>query len=160
MWPRLLCGSLLWLAVLGGSRSRATGVSPDEAKIIQAIDDDPGRAGALLEKLVDTNSGTFNPAGVTAVGKLLEPELQALGFTTRFIPMDAVKRGPHLVGERKGNRGKRILLIGHMDTVFEPSSPFQKFGRNGDRATGPGSCDMKGGIVVLLSALESLKRAG
>src|SRR5262244_365817 len=50
--------------------------------------------------------------------------------------------------------------IGHMDTVFEPSSPFQKFVRNGDRATGPGSCDMKGGIVVILSALKGLKSAG
>jgi len=115
---------------------------------------------ALLEKLVNTNSGTFNPAGVTAVGKLLEPELHALGFTTRWVPMDAVKRGPHLVGQRKGNRGKRILLIGHMDTVFEPSSPFQKFVRSGDRATGPGSCDMKGGVVVILSALKGLKSAG
>ena len=160
MGRRLLVGSLLWLALLGASSSRAAGVSPDEAKIIQSIDDETARAVALLEKLVDINSGTFNPAGVTAAGKVLEPELQALGFTTRWFPNDAVKRGPHLMGERKGNRGKRILLIGHMDTVFEPSSPFQKFVRNGDRATGPGSCDMKGGIVVLLSALKGLKSAG
>jgi len=152
--------SLLWLAVAGGSTSRAAGLSPEEAKITRAIDDESARAVALLEKLVNTNSGTFNPAGVTAVGKLLEPELHGLGFTTRWIPMDAVKRGPHLVGERKGNRGKRILLIGHMDTVFEPSSPFQKFVRSGDRATGPGSCDMKGGVVVILSALKGLKSAG
>jgi len=160
MWLRLLVASLFWLVVPGGSSSRAASVSPDEAKIIQAIDDDAARAVDLLGKLVDTNSGTFNSAGVTAVGKLLEPELQALGFSTRWISMDAVKRGPHLVGERKGNRGKRVLVIGHMDTVFEPSSPFQKFVRNADRATGPGSCDMKGGIVVLLTTLESLKRAG
>jgi glutamate carboxypeptidase len=74
--------------------------------------------------------------------------------------MDAVKRAPSLVADRRGSRGKRILLIGHMDTVFEPSSPFQKFVRTGDIATGPGTSDMKGGIVVILSALKALKSAG
>jgi glutamate carboxypeptidase len=91
---------------------------------------------------------------------MLEPEFEALGFRTRWIPMDAVKRAPHLVAERKGTQGKRLLLIGHMDTVFEPSSPFQKFVRNGDIGTGPGTSDMKGGIIVLLSALKALHKVG
>jgi glutamate carboxypeptidase len=92
---------------------------------------------ALLEKIVNMNSGTFNPAGVLEVGKVLEREFQALGFMTRWVSMGAVKRAPSLVAERRGSRGKRILLIGHMDTVFEPSSPFQKFVRTDDIATGP-----------------------
>jgi glutamate carboxypeptidase len=74
--------------------------------------------------------------------------------------MDAVNRGPHLVAERKGNGGKPILLIGHLDTVFEPASPFQKFERKDRSAVGPGTADMKGGIVVLLAALRGLQAAG
>jgi len=134
--------------------------SNEEARILESIDQEAPQALALLERLVNINSGTFNPAGVVQVAKVLEGELQALGFTTRWIPMDAVKRAPQLVAERKGSRGERVLLIGHMDTVFEPSSPFQKFVREGDRATGPGTADMKGGIVVALSALKGLKSAG
>jgi glutamate carboxypeptidase len=68
---------------------------------------------ALLEKIVNINSGSFNPAGVVEVGKVLEGD-QALGFTTRWIPTDAVQRAPSLVAERRGTRGKRVLLIGHM----------------------------------------------
>src|SRR5262249_56899571 len=100
-----------------------------------------------VEKIVNINSGTYNAPGVIAVGQVLEPEFQALGFTTRWINMDAVKRAPHLVAERKGARGKRLLLIGHMDTVFEPSSPFQKFERQGDRAPAPRGGGLKGGRV-------------
>ena len=71
--------------------------------------------------------------------------------------MDAVHRAPSLFAELKGSKGKRVLLLGHMDTVFELSSPFQKFERAGDTATGPGVADMKGGIIVMLSALKALK---
>jgi glutamate carboxypeptidase len=74
--------------------------------------------------------------------------------------MDQVRRAGHLECDRTGSHGKRVLIIGHMDTVFEPSSPFQKFVRNGDRAEGPGTADMKGGLVIALSALKALKTAG
>jgi glutamate carboxypeptidase len=135
-------------------------LSTQEAAIVHSIDEEAPAAVGLLEKIVNINSGTFNPAGVLEVGKVLEREFQALGFTTRFVSMDAVKRAPSLVAERRGSRGKRVLLLGHMDTVFEPSSPFQKFVRTGDIASGPGASDMKGGIVVILSALKALKSAG
>ncbi|HUS07137.1 MAG TPA: M20/M25/M40 family metallo-hydrolase [Bryobacteraceae bacterium] len=125
---------------------------------MSAVDQEGPPAIVLLENLVNINSGTFNTQGVTAVGKLLEPEFQALGFKTRWILMDSVKRGPSLVAERRGNRGKRLLLIGHMDTVFEPASPFQRFVRSGSTAEGPGASDMKGGIVVMLSALKALQK--
>ncbi len=146
-------GRVLLLIVLSG-------LSKPESAIVQSIDNETPAAVALLEKLVNINSGTFNPPGVLQAGKVLEREFQTLGFATRWVAIDAVKRAPQLVAERKGNRGKRVLLIGHMDTVFEPSSPFQKFVRNGDTATGPGTSDMKGGIVVILSALKALKSAG
>ncbi len=124
------------------------------------MNSDEQRSLRLLEQLVNINSGTLNPAGVRKVADVLRPEFEALGFTCRFIPMDAVQRAGHLVAERKGTRGKRVLLIGHMDTVFELDSPFQRFVRNGDKATGPGSEDMKGGLVIMLSALKAMNAAG
>src|SRR5580658_246656 len=153
--------AVLTLAVLFcSSPSLGQQLSKEEAGIVHSIDEEAPAAVALLEKIVNINSGTFNPPGVVEVGKVLESEFQALGFTTHWVPMDAVQRAPSLVAERRGTRGKRVLLMGHMDTVFELSSPFQKFIRNGDIATGPGTSDMKGGIVVILSALKALKSAG
>jgi glutamate carboxypeptidase len=150
------------LVVLSVSRLSGQQLSKQETAIVHAVDEEAPAAVALLEKIVDINSGTFNPDGVVQVGKVLEGEFQALGFTTRWVPMDAVQRAPSLVAELKGTRGKRVLLLGHMDTVFEPSSPFQKFVREGDGniASGPGTSDMKGGIVIILSALKALKSAG
>ena len=113
-------------------------LSQQEAALVRLVDEDAPASLALLEKVVDINSGTFNIAGVIAVGKVFEHELNGLGFRTRWLPMDAVKRAPSLVAERKGNHGQRVLLIGHMDTVFEPSSPFQKFERKGDMLLGQG----------------------
>jgi glutamate carboxypeptidase len=153
--------AVLTLAVLLSSfRSLGQQLSKEEAGIVRSVDEEAPAAVALLEKIVNINSGTFNPAGVVEVGKVLDGEFQALGFTTHWVPMEAVQRAPSLFAERRGARGKRVLLIGHMDTVFEPTSPFQKFVRNGDIATGPGTSDMKGGIVVILSALKALRSVG
>jgi glutamate carboxypeptidase len=138
----------------------AASLSTQQAAIVRAVDSDAAAGIDLLERLVNINSGTFNPAGVTAVAKLLEAEFQSLGFQTRWIAMDAIQRAPTLIAEMKGSGGKRVLLLGHMDTVFEPSSPFQKFERTGMSAKGPGSSDMKGGLVVIVSALKALKAAG
>lgn len=124
---------------------------------MQAIDSAAPASLVLLEKLVNTNSGTFNPSGVRSVAAIMDGELRALGFETRLIPLDSIQRGVHLVAQRKGP-GKPILLIGHMDTVFEPSSPFQKWERKGRTAIGPGTSDMKGGLVVMLAALQALHK--
>ena len=113
----------------------------------------------LLEEAVNINSGTLNLAGVRAVGKLLEPEFAALGFDAKWIPLpDAVGRAGHLFAESKGKRGKRLLLIGHLDTVFEGEG--EKFVRYDTLAAGAGSSDMKGGDLVILYALKALKHAG
>ena len=73
--------------------------------------------------------------------------------------MSAVDRAGHLFADN-GGPGVCQLLIGHLDTVFEASSAFQNFQRQGDTATGPGVSDMKGGDVVILFALKALKAAG
>jgi glutamate carboxypeptidase len=138
----------------------AQNLTKQEGEVARLIDQDAPAAIQVLERLVNINSGTYNPAGVIAVDKQVESQLQLLGFNTRWINMDSVQRAPHLVAERKGNRGKRILLIGHADTVFEPSSPFQRFERQGNVASAPGGADMKGGLVVMLSALKALHAVG
>jgi glutamate carboxypeptidase len=99
--------------------------------------------------------------GVREVGEVFRAELERLGFEARLSPQGAeTARGPHLIAERRGTRGRRLLLIGHLDTVFEKDSPFQRWQREGDKARGPGAVDMKGGDVVVLFALRALQDAG
>jgi glutamate carboxypeptidase len=103
----------------------------------------------------------MNFAGVKRVADVLEPELAALGLETTWIPRQEVSgRAGHLFAEQQGSRGRRLLLIGHLDTVYEEDSPFQSFTREGDIARGPGILDMKGGVVVMLFALRALHEAG
>src|SRR6185436_20776837 len=95
-------------------------------------------------------------AGVRAVGEVFRGELQALGFTCRWVDGAPFNRAGHLVAERDGT-GPRVLLIGHLDTVFEAESSFQRFERlSPTSARGPGIIDMKGGDVVMLTALRVL----
>jgi glutamate carboxypeptidase len=138
------------------------GGAPDatEQALAASIDAQQPAAIALLERSVNVNSGTMNFAGVREVGALFRAEFDALGFRTWWIDGTPFGRAGHLVAEHTG-RGPRVLLIGHLDTVFEPSSPFQKFERvHEDIARGPGTSDMKGGIVVALAALRALQAAG
>ena len=126
-----------------------------------AVQADAPRMEALLEKLVRQNSGTLNLDGVRAVGDMVRAELEPLGFQVRWVDMAETGRAGHLVATHKGNgRGKRVLMIAHLDTVFEPSSPFQGWQREGTRAVGPGSGDDKGGIVVVIAALRAMQAAG
>ncbi len=132
----------------------------DERAIAAHVDAHDPEALALLERVVNINSGTQNLAGVREVGKVFRAELDALGFATRWVDGAAFKRAGHLVAEHPGT-GPRFLLIGHLDTVFEPDSPFQKFERVGDHeARGPGIIDMKGGDVIIVQALKALDAAG
>ena len=131
-----------------------------ERAIIGSIDGRNAEGLALLERLVNINSGTMNFAGVRQVGAILRQELDALGFETRWVDGAAFNRAGHLIAERTGT-GPRLLLIGHLDTVFEPTSPFQKFEKITDStARGPGVIDMKGGDVIMLQAFKALRAAG
>ena len=138
-------------------------------KVAASVDSHLADYHALLIKLVDINSGTMNLPGVELVKDVVEAQFQSLGFKTRWVPMKALTaRAGDLIAEHAcpsgtGHCGKRLLLIGHMDTVFEPSSTFQKYSivpnSDGKIATGPGVADMKGGLVVMLAALTALKDA-
>ena len=151
---------LLALALL--ATPAAAKLAPAEQKIVRTVESEQDRNLALLERLVNQNSGSLNFAGVEAVGAMMRAELEPLGFTVRWIPMAQAGRSGHIVAVHKGSgRGKRMLLIGHLDTVFEPDSPFQRFVRkDGDTAEGPGVGDDKGGMVVMVAALRAMKAAG
>jgi glutamate carboxypeptidase len=138
----------------------SSALSPDERTLVAYVDEHNQQALALLERVVNINSGTQNFEGVREVGRVFRAEFDALGFTTRWIDGAAFKRAGHLVAEHAGT-GPRILLIGHLDTVFEQDSPFQKMERIDERtARGPGIIDMKGGNVVMIAALKALQASG
>lgn len=146
-------------AIWGGSAYAK--LSTAEAKMIAVVDADYERSVTLLERLVNQNSGSLNLDGVEAVGAIMRAELEPLGFTVTWTPMRHTKRAGHLNAVHKGKAGtKRMLLIGHLDTVFEKDSPFQRFVRKGGFAEGPGAGDDKGGMIVMLSALRAMKAAG
>ena len=149
-----------FLVFCGALTLAGQSLTTEQQSIISAVNADADDSLKLLEQIVNINSGTLNPAGVRKVAEVLRPRFEALGFTCKFIPMEEVHRAGHLVCERHGSHGKRVLLIGHMDTVFEPSSPFQKFERKGDIAVAPGSADMKGGLMIILSSLKALHSVG
>lgn len=132
-----------------------------EARIATGVEANQSSALALLEEIVDINSGTLNAAGQRAVYDVLAPRFEALGFEVRYVVPAVDNRGGHLVATRSGTRGKHLLLIGHLDTVFEEDSPFQRWELLEDGvARGPGAGDMKGGDVVIWSALEALHEVG
>ena len=156
-------------AVLGGfagvtlgARMARAQLTPAERRVTAAVDAGAANALNLLERIVNINSGSMNLAGVRAVGDALAPEFETLGFTTKWIDGASWGRAGHLVAKRTGNgRGPKILLIGHLDTVFEQDSPFQRWQAvGGDSVRGPGTTDMKGGDVIILLALRALKDAG
>jgi glutamate carboxypeptidase len=152
---------LVLLAALALPSALEAKLSAPEKKMMQTVERERERTIGLLERLVNQNSGTLNLPGVEATGRMMRAELEPLGFEVRWIPMAEAKRAGHIVATHKGNgRGKRMLLIGHLDTVFEPDSPFQRFSREGDRATGPGVGDDKGGMVVMVAALRAMQAAG
>lgn len=137
-------------------------LSPMETAMAGYLDEKEDEAIAFLERVVNINSGTMNHDGVREVGRIFREELDALGFETRWVdfPPEANRAG-QLFGERLGNgTGPKILMIGHLDTVYELDNPFQRYVSSGGMAHGPGVVDMKSGDVVILYALKALAHVG
>jgi glutamate carboxypeptidase len=158
--PALLAAALLILPANAIAAPAEAKLTAPERQMVAAVEAAKPRDLALLEKLVNQNSGSRNLAGVRAVYAMVRPEFETLGFTVRWLPMEKNGRAGHLVATHIGKPGaKRLLLIGHLDTVFEPDSPFQIFAHKGDVATGPGVADNKGGVVAMLAALRAMAAA-
>lgn len=140
----LLCIYTLW----GQSLSKT------EIAVANTVKQQLPQTEALLEKTVNINSGTFNKEGVRAVGKIMSEEFEKLGFKTEWVSLPGAG---HLVATRQGKKGKKLFLIGHLDTVFEKSLPMESYTKiNDSTATGQGVQDDKGGDIVLIAALKAL----
>ncbi|MFM7719830.1 MAG: M20/M25/M40 family metallo-hydrolase, partial [Sediminibacterium sp.] len=142
------------------------GLTKEEKQVMAWIDAHMPQAIEMLKESVNINSGTLNIAGVKKVGALFAKEFEKAGFATEWVAMpDSIKRAGHLVASRRAvaatKKGKRLFLIGHLDTVFEPDMPANPFTMlNDSTATGQGVNDMKGGDVVVIMALQALEQAG
>jgi glutamate carboxypeptidase len=132
-------------------------LTPSERAIVDRLPS-AGDLLAELAPLVAQTSHTPDKEGVDRVGRICEEVLEGCGF--RVGVMVTAVTGKHLIARRTG-ASRRLLLIGHLDTVHPAASPFRDLRPSGeDRATGPGAADMKGGIVVMLAALRALHQAG
>lgn len=153
---------LAGLAAIGFFTSAiASALSPQEQRMVEWIDAHNEEAIALLEETVSISSGTMNHEGVREVGVVMRRELDALGLATEWIHLPPeLNRAGHLFGRKLSGTGKKFVLIGHLDTVFEADDDFQAFAREGDTATGPGVEDMKGGNIVIIYALRALQEIG
>ena len=153
----------LLFVVLFALSAQAQKLSHLEKKILQHVDANNSKAIALLEKVVNINSGSLNIKGVKKVGAIFSDQFKAIGFTPSWKKMPvAMNRAGHLFCEINTGKvkGKKLLLIGHLDTVFEEDSPFQTYNRKGAMAYGPGVDDMKGGDIIILYALKALYQVG
>ena len=144
------------------SNVKAQNLSNTEKKIIAYINQHLPETKDLLIKTVNINSGTLNIEGVKKVGAIYSAELEKAGLKSEWISLpDSLQRAGHLVATKKGNKGKRLFIIGHLDTVFEPDMPANPWKMlNDSTATGQGVTDMKGGDVVVIAALQALKKLG
>lgn len=135
--------------------------SQEEQRLLAAVDARTPAAITLLQQVVNINSGTMNFEGVRSVGRIFMERLDAIGFETRWVAGESFNRAGHLIAVHRGTKGPKLLLIGHLDTVFEEDSPFQSFAMLNDSIMrGPGASDMKGGDVIIILALQALHDAG
>ncbi len=153
---------LLLIAICTALNAAAQKLNPTERKIIDAVTIRMPQTFKILEEIVDINSGTMNVKGVKASGEALRHAFEKLGFTVEWVRMpDTIKTAGHFVAVKKGGRGKKILLLAHLDTVFEPDMPSNPYKiLNDSTATGQGILDDKGGVVLVLAALEAINQAG
>ena len=153
---------LLILAVSFLSPAYSQKLNKEEKAILARIDEQMPQTLKLLQDIVNINSGTLNNEGVKKVGKILASEFEKAGFTSTWVTIpDSLHRAGHLVASRKGKKGKKLFLIGHLDTVFEPDMPANPYTKVNDSiVTGQGVNDMKGGDIMILAAVKAMQELG
>ncbi|MEQ6119444.1 M20/M25/M40 family metallo-hydrolase [Reichenbachiella sp. MALMAid0571] len=136
-------------------------LSKVEKKLVKLIDEENDTAISLLKEVVNINSGTMNFKGVREVGQVFIEKFEALGMEAYWQDGSAFNRSGHVVAKIEGGTGKKIMMIGHLDTVFEKDSPNQEWiPLEGNMVKGPGVADMKGGNVIILQTLTALHKQG
>ena len=137
---------------------------PDLIALRRTVDTRLPRFLAELETLVNIDCGSYTPEGVNRIADFMADALGQLGADVERIrhhpPAGEPQLGDLVVGRLAGE-GPRLLLIGHMDTVFDPGTAAARpYRSSGDRATGPGVTDMKAGLLAGLHAIAALHDAG
>lgn len=136
-----------------------SGLNSTEQNIVIAVERLLPQTLLDLEESVNINSGSMNFKGVKQVGLLAQKQLSQLGFATQWIEGATFNRAGHIVAKRESENPDaiKILLIGHLDTVFVNEDNPQQFTRiNDTEATGPGIIDMKGGNAIIIAAMRTL----
>ena len=110
---------------------------------------------ALIERLVNIDSGTYCKEGVDECGRIIARQLEKLEFKTETIKEQGF--GNHIRAQRSGSETNKVFMSAHLDTVFPcGTAAGRPFRKEGDLAFGPGVGDMKGGIVQMIYALKAL----
>ncbi|OYU71213.1 MAG: glutamate carboxypeptidase [Alphaproteobacteria bacterium PA2] len=154
---------LAWIAALGllATTAQAAPAPKKDARIWAAAEAARPAQLELLKSVVNIDSGTGDVEGGRKVAAILIPKLKALGAAIEVVPAEAPGLPENLVATLKGTGKTRILLIGHIDTVFGPGTVANwSFKQDGDRITGPGVGDEKGGVIQAITALQILKDQG
>ena len=156
---KILTATLTFTLLLASAVAKNQSVNKVESNIVKSIMANEKKAVEFLKQVVNINSGTMNFAGVKKVADLFEIQFNQLGFATEWVSAVKYNRAGHLIANY-GDKGPKILMIGHLDTVFPTHSPFQKLKQlPNNKIQGPGITDMKGGDVVILEVLRALKQS-
>ena len=154
-------GLTLFLAGVAGSALAAPKPVPKDARLWAAAEKARPDQLKLLEQVVSVDSGTGDEAGGRSVAAVLAPRLKTLGYSVETIAAEAPGLPENTVATLKGTGKGRILIIGHIDTVFGPGTvkgwPFRM---DAEKAYGPGVSDEKGGVVQAVYALQLLHDLG
>ena len=146
-------------------------LNSEEVELTSWLDSQEENMLDMLERITNINSGSLNKQGVNELASIFSEELRQLGFSISTLPGEVIEMpscpgsdynvdvADHILARKNGS-GSKLLMMGHLDTVFPPGSPFQEFSREGDTMYGPGVSDMKGGLVVMLYALKALNESG
>jgi glutamate carboxypeptidase len=150
----------LILAAVTGAGAPATAAARD-GRVWALANQHRSEQLKFLESLVNVDSGTGDAEGGAKVAALLSQQLSNAGAQVATSPAEAPGLAPNLVATMSGSGKGRILLIGHLDTVFEPGTAAKRpFRTDGQRAYGPGVSDEKGGVVEAVFALKMLHEIG
>jgi glutamate carboxypeptidase len=156
-----LLGIMLFSAGAFSQNTQNIAITPKDTTLFAAATAEQAATLKTLERLVNTETGTGNAEGMTAMAQFLEAELKSMGATVQRHKAVGAVVGDNIVASLTGKGSRRILMMAHMDTVYPvgtlAKSPFRT---EGNRAFGPGIADAKGGIAVILHTLRLIKLRG
>ncbi len=135
-------------------------LNKNEREILKQVGQNMPQAVEEIKQAVNINSGSLNIEGVKKVGALASEQLKAIGFKVEWLDGSAFNRAGHVLAthESKNPDAIKILMIGHLDTVFAKHDNFTTYKQIDEHtASGPGVADMKGGNTIIITALKSLQ---